>query len=275
MTIARILRLADGARTETDFGNGRPIPAVATRRGEWTDFAASPGVDQSLEPWGALERNGRLRGTARLTIERDEWRVRSELRSATARSVAQVRKSFREVSHILAGDHEKRQPESAVDDTVWSAWAAGIAAAGWKMSARADRRFVVDLDLRAGFWQATGEPCGPRLRLSVPIGKARLSVPECRLAVGRYLLAATDAVRLVRATHAPSRGLNLEATLPAGSTRSDSDDALNALGLAAQHVGREVDALSDAGFARKYLDLTLTKERQCEWMIAREFSCSK
>lgn len=276
MTIARCLRLADGAAAETDFGNGRPIPTVATRRGEWTDFAARPEISPGLEPWDALERNGSLRGGARLTIDGDVWRLRSELRWATASSVDQVRRGFREASHVLAGDPAKRKPEPAADDTAWAAWTAGVAAAGWKMSPRADQRFVVDLDLRAGFRQATGEPCGRGLRLSVPIGKTQWTAPECRLAAGRFLLAVTDAVRLVRAAHSSRRGLGLEVTLPPGSAAPDLDAALGALAFASQLVGLEVDALSNPAFARRYLDSTLTKERLCEWTTApAEFSCSK
>jgi hypothetical protein len=248
---------------------------VAIRRGEWTDFAVSPEVSRRLQPWDALEHNGRLRGVARLTIERDAWRLRSELRSATAVSIDQVRKSFREASHVLAGEPEKRTPEPAADQAAWAGWTAGVAAAGWKMSPRADQRFVVDLDLKGGFRQAAAEPCGRGLRLSVTIGKSQCSAPECRLAVGRFLLAATDPVRLVRAAHSSRRGLGLETTLPAGSTPSDLDAALGALALASQLVGLEVDALNNPAFARRYLDSTLTKERLCEWTTVPEFSCSK
>ena len=275
MTTAQILRLADGATAEMDFGNGRPIPTVATRRGEWTDFVATPEVSPDLHPWDALERNGRLQGVARLTIERDAWRLRSEARRATTPSVDQVRKSFRQASHVLAGDPDKRKPEPAADEATWTAWTDGVAAAGWRMSGRADQRFVVDLDLKGGFRQATGEPCGRGLRLSVKVGKTEISAPECRLAVARFLLAATDAVRLVRAANTSERGLGLEITLPPGSAPPEVDDALGALALASQLAGLEVDALNDPAFARRYLDLTLSKEQLCEWTTAVEFSCSK
>ena len=275
MTITRILRLADGAALETDFGNGRPIPTVVTRRGEWTEFAASPDVGAGVLPWDALLGNGRMRGMARLTIDRDRWRVRGELRSATAASIDQMRRSFREASHVLAGEPEKRKPESAVDEATWDSWTTAIASAGWTVSARAAQRFVVDLDVRDGFWQATGEPRGRRPGLAVAIGKGEWTEPDCRLAVSRYLLAATDAVRLVRATHTAGRGLALEGTLPGGIGQADLDGTLSALALACQLVGREVNALNDARFARRYLDSTLTKERLCEWTTMAEFSCSK
>ena len=275
MTTAHILRLADGGAVETDFGNGRPIPVVAIRRGDWTDFAASPEVSPGIQPWDALEHNGRLRGMARLTIERDAWRLRSELRSATAVSVGLVRNSLREAAHVLAGDRAKRNLEPAPDEATWASWTAGVTASGWKVNARPDQRFVVDLDLRGGFRQAVGEPCGRWLRLSVAVGKAEWATPDCRLAVARFLLAATDPVRLVRAAHTSRRGLGLEITLPPGSAPWDLDAALGALALASQLVGLEVDALSNPAFARRYLDLTLTKERLCEWTTAQEFSCSK
>ena len=260
MTTAALLRLADGAVAGVDFGNGRPIPTGVYRRGEWIDFAATPDIGEGIDPWGLLQLNDHLREPVRVTLDRDRCRLRAEVRSPSVAAIQQVRRSFREANHLLCGGGRRPTATPAAGAAAWDHWTAVVRAAGWPTTARADGRLVVDLDLREERRQATAEPWGDRLRVSVKLGDVAPAA-ECRLAVSRYLLLATNDLRLVRATYAPDRGLALSVVVSRGSPAAGVDDALSALALGCRLAGREAEALGERAFARRYLDITHTKEQ--------------
>jgi hypothetical protein len=266
--------VGDGMTISTDFGNGKPLPATATRRGDWIDLVALIPRPADLDPWRALALNGRMRGAARITLQDDEWRIRTELPVSDGTAKAAVRADLQEAHHAAVGPSRRGDRKPTPTSPQWTDWTAAVERTPWRIASRADERLSVDLDLGAGFGQAVFEPNGSGLRCSVVVDKSPPAESACRIAIGRFLLTATDAARLVRAA-ATDRGLLLEAVLSAGADDGAIDRALGALRLGVGMVGREADALNDASFARRYLEITLTKERQCEWMADREFSCSK
>ncbi|MFN0178490.1 MAG: hypothetical protein ACKVZ0_06785 [Gemmatimonadales bacterium] len=266
--------VSDGMAALTDLGNGKPLPAMATRRGDWIDLVAPIPRSVGLDPWRALTLNGRMRGAARITLQDDEWRIRTELSVSDGAAKAAARADFQEAHHAAVGPPRRGVRKPTPSSPQWADWTAAVERTPWRIASRADGRLAVDLDLGAGLDHAVIEPNGSGLRCVVVVEKSPPAEPSCRIAVGRFLLTATDAARLVRAA-ATDQGLLLEVVVSARADDAGIDRALGALRLGVGMVGREADALNDASFARRYLEITLTKERQCEWMADREFSCSK
>lgn len=258
--------LADGASTPVVLRNGATFVGVATRRGDWIDVTA-PVDATGLDPWALLALNGALVGGARFVLSDDRARIRTESRVGSA--AESVRTDLKEAHHTTRcpGILSRRVPPP--DGEAWQQWTTQLDGSGWRSSARDGDRVMVDLAMGDGFAQARVRPWGTGLYMETGLGQVDDELS--RQAIGRLLLTATDSGRLVRAARTDDE-VHLE-TLTAPGIAENLDQALAALQVITRMVGREVDALRDPSLARRYLELTLSKERQCDWM-ERAFSCS-
>lgn len=129
--------------------------------------------------------------------------------------------------------------------------------AGWPYVQRARSRFAVDLGVRGQFLQALIEPTGGAgVRLRATLGVFNSPPATTRTALGVLLLTVSAAVRLVRGgaeTGGAEPAVFVETWLDGGPTVEEVDQALSALAVAGQMVGRETRALSDERVARAYL----------------------
>lgn len=264
-----LTNLADGGSVPIVARNGATLYAAATRRGDWVDVTA-PVEANAVDPWSALAANAAIRGSARITLASDRYQLRTERPwPATGTPIAS---DLVEAHHALLLPPVRPPRSVTPDETAWASWVDTLDGLPWKTTPREGHRMAIDLETGERFSQAIARPQGTALHL-----EARLATTEddcCRLAIGRLLLAATNGVRLVRAAREADQ-VSLAATVPAGADLNAVDGSLAALRVAVRMTAREVGALtSDAPVARRYLQLTLTKERQCEWMAEKAFSCS-
>lgn len=261
--------LADGASVPIVARNGTILHAAATRRGDWVDVRA-PVEAAAVDPWSALAANAAIRGSGRITLADDRFHVRTERGWPTTGAAISI--DLIEAHHALQLPPVRPRRSPAPDETAWTSWVATLAGLPWKASPRDDHRMAIDLETDERLSQTIACPRGTAVHLETHLATV---ADDCRrLAIGRLLLAATDGVRLVRAARDADQ-VALAATVPAGADPDAVNASLEALRMAVRITAREVGALTnDAPLARRYLELTLTKERQCEWMAEKAFSCS-
>jgi hypothetical protein len=131
------------------------------------------------------------------------------------------------------------------------------AEAGWPFVERASGKLAVELEVANGFYQALLVPTGRGVQIGCDLATCD-AAPLCRQAIGGLLLAASAAVRLVRAAIAPGEVppvARFEVVFASAPCPLELANALESLSVACSHCGEEVNMLQDHAVAQRYLEL--------------------
>lgn len=255
------------AASHLELGNGR-LHMAATQHSEWIEYrAALARKATEPTPWRVLEINRTLPALARLTLDdAGHLCLRADQWTAGGAGPDHIAPAFEAAHHALGGELELLAEPVPPDEESWARWPRAAAELGWTVSLRSGQRCLVDLDVPTGFHQATVAALGQGIRAFVSLLRLSLA-PEPREAIGRFLLSATDDLRLVRAASFSHRSgsddaaaIELEVALAPNAIPDDLDRALAALSVACRHVSREVQALAEGPVARRFLESTQTEE---------------
>jgi len=132
------------------------------------------------------------------------------------------------------------------------------AEAGWPFVERASGKLAVELEVANGFYQALLVPTGRGVQIGCDLATCDAAPLVCRQAIGGLLLAASGAVRLLRATIAPGEVppvARLEVVFAGAPCPLELASALESLSVACSHCGEEINMLQDHAVAQRYLEL--------------------
>ena len=127
--------------------------------------------------------------------------------------------------------------------------------AGWPFIERSAGKFVVDLDARGGFYQATVEQRDAGAHVSVEIAQAAVAETS-RQALSALLLKAGGLVRMARPSLEEKEGdiaARFEVRFDAMPTAFELTHAFSSLSVACTLCGREARSIEDEVIAREYL----------------------
>jgi hypothetical protein len=130
--------------------------------------------------------------------------------------------------------------------------------AGWPFVERASGKLAVELEVVNGFYQALMVPTARGVQIGCDLATCDAAPPVCRQAIGGLLLAASGAVRLVRAAIAPGEVppmARFEVVFAGAPCPSELASALESLSVACSHCGEEINMLQDHAVAQRYLEL--------------------
>jgi len=130
--------------------------------------------------------------------------------------------------------------------------------AGWPFVERSSGKLAIELEVAHGFYQALVVPTGRGVRIGCDLATCDAAPLVCRQAIGGLLLAASGAVRLLRATIAPGEVppvARLEVVFAGAPCPLELASALESLSVACSHCGEETNMLQDHAVAQRYLEL--------------------
>ncbi len=249
--------------------NGKPMAVRAAFNGEWLRLMTAATLEPAPDlPWRLLGLNGKLASGAKVTFDQ---RARSTSlcvdaclasEDSSAHRLGTACSSLLEAGASLASLGEDAPIplglplDERLDDGVAAQCRSLLNDAQWPWTERADERIRVDLETRRGHAQVLIAQCGDAVRLGMELVDATELSGTCRVALGAFLLAASGALRLVRAAAALNgerETAGLEVVLTSPLSASDLDTALGGLASAYDQLGPEALALRHDRLASEYL----------------------
>ena len=266
-------------RWELELVNGKSVSATAMLLDGWLsiDAPVSNQIDHA-DLWRLLTLNASLVGVSKFVLMPDHRSVRLRCdislgedddefeADVVSTSATRVREAFVGMKSALArfhdekpsgsvkskrdfDDHEAAKPEHlrrVCEDT------------GWKLTERSAGKFVVDLEVQSGFFQATVEQRSVGAHVSAEVARWNALAESSRHAVAVLLLRAGALVRMVRPAIEEDEsqiGARFEVVFRKLPRAFELAHALSALSVACSLCGREAKAVQDENIAKAYLTI--------------------
>ncbi|MFY9556917.1 MAG: hypothetical protein WAV20_17225 [Blastocatellia bacterium] len=269
-------------RWSFELVNGKSFVATARAAEQWLllDVPVTDRIGRG-EVWDLLRMNAALYGLSKVVLMPDNRsvHVRADLplpadEDADRESerdgelTTRLREACAGLKVALSSfGSAKKQPKAL--GTVQSAPEAGnrgetlrraVAETGWRFNERSSGMLIVDLDTRAGFYQATVEhrSAGAAAHVSVEVARFETLGEIPRQALGALLLKTGGLLRLARPAveqHETSVTARFEVSFGPQPTAVELTHALSALSIACTLCGREARAIQGEAVAREYMSI--------------------